>query len=103
MDEPVSPADALLFERSGSRRSSLRHRYLSSDSNMSSPIDGSPNNSAPVTPSSSRRSTMSGYVLPSQGVQNLDGSFALSPHGQLLICHCPPDAELPSFDRRNFT
>lgn len=103
MDEPVSPSDALLFERNGSRRGSSRNRYLSSDSNMSSPVDDSPASSAPVTPSTSRKSTMTGYVLPSQGVQNLEGNFALSPQGQLLICHCPPDAELPSFDRRNFT
>ena len=50
----------------------------------------------------SQRAMFSG-VVPHGDVQSINSQFLLSPRGQLLVCHCPPDAEMPGFDRLNFT
>lgn len=101
-DDQMSPSDSQSLDR-GSRRRSTRKRYVSTDSNTSSLCGDSPCSSTSHTPASSRRSTMTGFVLPNHGVQNIEGAFSMSPRGLMLSCHCPPDAELPGFDRRNFT
>ncbi|XP_031563112.1 uncharacterized protein LOC116298715 [Actinia tenebrosa] len=77
-----------------------RHRYLST---------GSPNTSM-GSPSPSY-STKDPSPTPRGGVcaemnfdaENFNRIFGLSPRGQLLTCHCPPDPQMPGFDRRNFT
>ncbi|KAK3697424.1 hypothetical protein QZH41_019237, partial [Actinostola sp. cb2023] len=76
-----------------------RHRFLSSDSTRSSIECLSPSYST-----TEPLPTPRGAAFPSVNFDSeyFNRMFGLSARGQLLICHCPPDALLPGFDRRNF-
>ncbi|XP_032222674.2 uncharacterized protein LOC5521422 isoform X1 [Nematostella vectensis] len=81
---------------------SRRQRFHSSDSTSSL---GSPQESHALPTGQSPTRPHSGLLWPEPDyeTENTNRMFGLSPKGQLLNCRCPPEAELPGFDRRNFT
>ena len=99
---PLDPfADLAFPEGIKSHRPSFSRHQYTQGSNISLGSD-SPTTSGQTTPTLHQRGPLSS-LLRDDDLSNVNRVFGLSPHGQLLICHCPPDAELPGFDRRDFT
>lgn len=110
--ESGSPTDRHLLHPSGSLTagqedlhgtSSYRHRKHTSESNTSSLGSDSPCSSGQLTPTPPQRGPFSSSLRDDDDFEGLNRSFGQSTTGQLLICQCPPDAELPGFDRRDFS
>lgn len=101
--ESGSPAERHLLHPSGSLTSSCRRPKYTSESNPSSLGSDSPCSSGQLTPTPPQRGPFSLSLRDDDDFEGLNRSFGQSTNGQLLICQCPPDAELPGFDRRDFS
>ena len=110
--ESGSPAERHLLHPAGSLTagqehlhgiSSCRRPKYTSESNPSSLGSDSPCSSGQLTPTPPQRGPFSLSLRDDDDFEGLNRSFGQSTNGQLLICQCPPDAELPGFDRRDFS
>ncbi|XP_067053198.1 uncharacterized protein [Acropora muricata] len=112
-DESGSPSERAPLDPSGlypvgqeikhSVSSSSHRRKFTSESNPSSQGSDSPSSSGQLTPTRSFKGPFNSTLREDDDFENLSRSFGQSTNGQLLICQCPPDAELPGFNRRDFT
>lgn len=109
VDETGSPTERHLLEPSGSftvgqdlkhSASSSRRRKYTPESNTSSLGSDSPS-SGRTTPT--HKGPFNSMLRDDDDFESVNRSFGQSTNGQLLICQCPPDAELPGFDRRDFS
>ena len=112
MDEAGSPTERHLLNSSSSfpvgqeiqhSSSSSRRRKYTNDSNTSSLGSDSPSSSGQLTPTRVQRGPFNSMLRDDDDFESVSRSFGQSTNGQLLICQCPPDAELPGFNRRDFS
>lgn len=112
-DESGSPNERVPLDPSGSYpvgqeikhsvSSSSYRRKFTSESNPSSHSSDSPSSSGQLTPTRSLKGPFNSTRREDDDFGSLSRSFGQSTNGQLLVCQCPPDAELPDFNRRDFT
>ena len=113
VDESGSPSERVPLDPSGSFQvgqeikhsvsSSIhRHKYAC-ESNPSSHGSDSPSSSGQLTPTRCHMGPFNSTLREDDDFESVSRSFGQSTKGQLLICQCPPDAELPDFNRRDFT
>ena len=112
-DESGSPSERAPLDPSGlypvgqeikrSVSSSSHRRKFTTESNPSSQGSDSPSSSGQLTPTRSFKGPFNSTLREDDDLESLSRSFGQSTNGQLLICQCPPDAELPGFNRRDFT
>ena len=106
VDEAGSPTERHILETSGSfavgqdLKSSSRRRNYTPESNTSSLGSDSPS-SGRTTPT--HKGPFNSILREDDDFESVNRSFGQSTNGQLLICQCPPDAELPGFNRRDFS
>ncbi|KAL9975174.1 hypothetical protein ACROYT_G012301 [Oculina patagonica] len=109
VDETGSPTERHLLDSSGSfpvgqelkhSTSTSRRRKYTPESNTSSLGSDSPS-SGRTTPT--HRGPFCSTLRDDDDFESVNRSFGQSTNGQLLICQCPPDAELPGFNRRDFS
>ena len=112
VDEAGSPTERHLLDPSGNYTggqdhkhtvSSNRRRKCTTESNTSSLGSDSHSSSGQLTPTPPQRGPFSSTLRDDDDFEGVSRSFGQSTNGQLLICQCPPDAELPGFDRRDFS
>ena len=113
VEESGSPGERVPLDPSGTYAvgQEMKHGVLSSsqrrkytcDSNPSSQSSDSPTGSGQLTPTRSHRGPFNSTPREDDDFESVSRSFGQSSNGQLLICQCPPDAELPGFNRRDFT
>lgn len=89
-------------EMKHSTSSGPRRKYTS-ESNTSSLGSDSPCSSGRLTPTRPQRGPFNSALREDDDFDGMNRSFGQSTNGQLLICQCPPDAELPGFNRRDFS
>lgn len=109
VDNSSSPTERHALDSSGSfpvgqdlknlASSDRRLKYIA-NSNSSSLGSDSPS-SGQTTPT--YKGPFSSTLRDDDDFESVNRSFGQSSNGQLLICQCPPDAELPGFDRRDFS
>ena len=109
MEDSSSPTERHLLDPSGSftvgqdlknTASCSGRRKYTTNSNTSSLGSDSPS-SGQTTPT--HKGPFSSTLRDDDDFESVNRSFGQSSNGQLLICQCPPDAELPGFDRRDFS
>lgn len=113
VEESGSPGERVPLDPSGTYAvgQEMKHGALSSsqrrkyncESNPSSQSSDSPTGSGQLTPTRSHRGPFNSTPREDDDFESVSRSFGQSSNGQLLICQCPPDAELPGFNRRDFT
>jgi len=112
VEESGSPTERHLLDPSGSftmgqdlkqSSSCSRRRKYTTESNTSSQGSDSHSSSGQLTPTPTQRGPFSSMLRDDDDFESVNRSFGQSTNGQLLICQCPPDAELPGFDRRDFS
>jgi len=80
--------------------SSGRTRKYTPESNNSS-LGSDSASSGRTTPT--HKGPFNSILRDDDDFESVKRSFGQSTNGQLLICQCPPDAELPGFNRRDFS
>lgn len=109
VDESSSPTERHLLDPSGSftvgqepklSASSSRSRKYTPESNTSS-LGSDSASSGRTTPT--HKGPFNSILRDDDDFESVNRSFGQSTNGQLLICQCPPDAELPGFNRRDFS
>jgi len=109
VDESSSPTERHLLDPSGSftvgqelklSASSGRSRKYTPESNTSS-LGSDSASSGRTTPT--HKGPFNSILRDDDDFESVNRSFGQSTNGQLLICQCPPDAELPGFNRRDFS
>ena len=109
VDESSSPTERHLLDPSGSFTvgqelklsvSSGRSRKYTPESNTSS-LGSDSASSGRTTPT--HKGPFNSMLRDDDDFESVNRSFGQSTNGQLLICQCPPDAELPGFNRRDFS
>ena len=105
VDESSSPTERHLLDPSGSFTAgqtspSGRSRKYTPESNNSS-LGSDSASSGRTTPT--HKGPFNSMLRDDDDFESVNRSFGQSTNGQLLICQCPPDAELPGFNRRDFS